>query len=159
MKQNLRMLPPVLQRQMLIQAGLALLALVLAVVALIFFSFTISVPFLLGAALLAFNAFRLYRIGTRGQYLILRGTVMKVERTPVRQQTKSLLLEVDGKALQVVLRNRHVAVQEGETVTLYISDTTPLYEWQGIHRLYAYLAMTPGKQSAMDLSRGKMQLS
>ena len=73
---------------------------------------------------------------------------MKVERTSVRQQMKSLLLEVDGKALQVVLRNRHVTVQEGETVKLYISDTTPLYEWQGIHRLYAYLAIAPERQDS-----------
>lgn len=148
MKRILHMLPPALQRQLMIQAGLALLALVLAVVALFFFSLIISVPFLLGAALLAFSALRLYHIGTQGQYLILRGTVMKVERTSVRQQMKSLLLEVDGKALQVVLRNRHVTVQEGETVKLYISDTTPLYEWQGIHRLYAYLAIAPGRQDA-----------
>ena len=148
MKRILRMLPPALQRQLMIQAGLALLALVLAVVALFFFSLIISVPFLLGASLLAFSALRLYHIGTQGQYLILRGTVMKVERTSVRQQMKSLLLEVDGKALQVVLRNRHVTVQEGETVKLYISDTTPLYEWQGIHRLYAYLAIAPGRQDA-----------
>ena len=148
MKRILRMLPPALQRQLMIQAGLALLALVLAVVALFFFSLIISVPFLLGAALLAFSALRLYHIGTQVQYLILRGTVMKVERTSVRQQMKSLLLEVDGKALQVVLRNRHVTVQEGETVKLYISDITPLYEWQGIHRLYAYLAIAPERQDS-----------
>ena len=146
MRQNLRLLPPALQRQLLIRVGFILLSLVLGVVSLVLFSTTIALPFLLCAALLAFSAFRLYRIGARGQYLILRGTVLKVEYTPLRRQPKSVLLEADGKALQVVLRNRHVAVQEGDTVTLYISDTTPLYEWQGIHRLYAYLAMTPGKQ-------------
>ena len=146
MRQNLRLLPPALQRQLLIRVGFILLSLVLAVVSLVLFSTTIALPFLLCAALLAFSAFRLYRIGARGQCLILRGTVVKVEYTPLRRQPKSVLLEADGKALQVVLRNRHVAVQEGDPVTLYISDTTPLYEWQGIHRLYAYLAMTPGKQ-------------
>ena len=41
------------------------------------------------------------------------------------------------------------AVREGDTVTLYIADTAPLYEWQGIHRLHAYLAMVPGKRGGV----------
>ena len=48
-----------------------------------------------------------------------------------------------------MLRNRHAAVREGDTVTLYIADTAPLYEWQGIHRLHAYLAMVPGKRDGV----------
>ena len=48
-----------------------------------------------------------------------------------------------------MLRNRHAAVREGDTVTLYIADTAPLYEWQGIHRLHAYLAMVPGKRGGV----------
>ena len=67
MKRILHMLPPALQRQLMIQAGLALLALVLAVVVLFFFSLIISVPYLLGAALLALSALRLYNIGPHGQ--------------------------------------------------------------------------------------------
>ena len=42
------------------------------------------------------------------------------------------------------------AVREGDTVTLYIADTAPLYEWQGIHRLHAYLAMVPGRQDGVQ---------
>ena len=82
----------------------------------------------------------------RGQYLILKGVILKVERTSLRQRPKSILLETNGKALLVMLRNRHTSVREGDVVTLYIADTAPLYEWQGVHRLHAYLAMVPGGQ-------------
>ena len=122
---------------------------VLAIGALAFISFSVSVPFLLGAALLTICAARLYHTGMRGQYLILRGVILKVERTALRQRPKSILLEANGKALLVMLRNRHAAVREGDTVTLYIADTAPLYEWQGIHRLHAYLAMVPGKRGGV----------
>ena len=105
--------------------------------------------FRVGAALLTICAARLYRTGMRGQYLILRGVILKVERTVLRQRPKSILLEANGKALLVMLRNRHAAVREGDTVTLYISDTAPLYEWQGIHRLHAYLAMVPGRRDGV----------
>ena len=131
MKQDACNIPLALQHQMLIQAALSVLTLVLAALAMLFFSITVSVPFLLCAVLLAFSAFRLYNIGRRGQYLVLEGTVLKLERTPLRLRPKAMLMEVEGKALLVVLRNRH------------ISDTAPLYEWRGIHRLHSYLAVVP----------------
>lgn len=146
MKQNVCTFPPALQRQLLIQAALSVLSLVLAAAAVFFFSVTISVPFLLCAGLLAFSTFRLYGIGVRGQYLALKGAVLKVERTPLRLRPKAMLLEVEGKALLVVLRNRHIPVREGDAVTIYIADSTPLYEWRGIHRLHSYLAVVPETQ-------------
>ena len=60
-----------------------------------------------------------------------------------------ICLFVIAFCLVVMLRNRHAAVREGDTVTLYIADTAPLYEWQGIHRLHAYLAMVPGKRDGV----------
>ena len=56
---------------------------------------------------------------------------------------------VEGQALVVRFPEEVYAVREGDTVTLYISDTAPLYEWQGIHRLHAYLAMVPGKRGGV----------
>ena len=141
MKQDACNIPLALQHQMLIQAALSVLTLVLAALAMLFFSITVSVPFLLCAVLLAFSAFRLYNIGRRGQYLVLEGTVLKLEHTRLRP--KAMLMEVEGKALLVVLRNRHISVREGDARTLYIADTAPLYEWRGIHRLHSYLAVVP----------------
>ena len=51
-------------------------------------------------------------------------------------------------ALENNLSETAFTVREGDTVTLYIADTAPLYEWQGVHRLHAYLAMVPGGQDA-----------
>ena len=78
MKQDWKSLPPALQHQLIIQMGLAVCCLVLAIGALAFISFSVSVPFLLGAALLTICAARLYRTGMRGQSLILRGVILKV---------------------------------------------------------------------------------
>lgn len=86
MNQDWKSLPPALQQQLIIQMGLALFCLVLAIGAFVFVSFTVSIPFLLGAAVLTISAARLYRTGMRGQYLILRGVILKVERTTLRQR-------------------------------------------------------------------------
>ena len=143
MKQDACNIPLALQHQMLIQAALSVLTLVLAALAIafLFHNSLRTVPVVCG--LLAFSAFRLYNIGRRGQYLVLEGTVLKLERTPLRLRPKAMLMEVEGKALLVVLRNRHISVREGDALTLYIADTAPLYEWRGIHRLHSYLAVVP----------------
>lgn len=146
MEEKWKLIPLAMQRQLLIQLGLSSLNLVLGAAAFVFFTVTVAVPFLLGAALLMFSALRLYRIAVEGQYLVLKGVILKVERTLLRLRAKALLLEVEGKALRVVLRNRRILAQEGERVILYIADTTPLYEWRGLHQLHTYLALIPERQ-------------
>lgn len=147
MKNRLAMFPTALQHQLLVQAALALLSLALALVVLIIFSATASLPFLLVSLLLAFSTLRLYCTTAQRHYLELRGIILKVERTPIRQRPKAILLEVDGKALHLVLRNRHISLKEGHTVILYLADTTPLYEWHGIHQLHSYLALVLDQQN------------
>ena len=141
MKKDWKSLPPALQHQMIIQIGLALFCLVLAIGALAFVSFDgiHSVPSGGGVAGHLCNASLLY--WDAGTVSILRGVILKVDRTALRQRPKSILLETNGKALQVMLRNRHAAVREGDTVTLYIADTlhsmsgrestdcTPIWRW------------------------------
>lgn len=146
MKKDLQSIPVPLQHQLLIQTALAAFCIVVAVVTWIFFAITAAIPFFCGLVLLAMNVIRLYYIAVTGAYLELSSTVLKVERTPIRQRARAMLLEIDGKALRVTLRNRHISIQAGDSVVLYIRDTTPLYEWRGIHQLHSYLALTKEKQ-------------
>ena len=69
MKQDACNIPLALQHQMLIQAALSVLALVLAALAMLFFSITVSVPFLLCAVLLAFSASDFITSGDAGSIL------------------------------------------------------------------------------------------
>lgn len=148
MKKNLQSIPVPLQHQLLIQMSLAVLCAVLAVVVWIIFSGITAVPFFCGTLLLAISVFRLYHIASTETYLALKGTVLKVERTPFRQKARALMLEVEGKALRVMLRNRHLTIQSGDRILLYISDTAPLYEWRGVHQLHSYLTLTREKQGS-----------
>ena len=164
MKQDWKSLPPALQHQLIIQMGLAVCCLVLAIGALAFISFSVSVPFLLGAALLTICAARLYRTGMRGQYLILRGVILKVERTVLRQRPKSILLEANGKALLVMLRNRHAAVREGDTVIVgsisrFARNTRDLLDL--VERLTAKGVEFVSKKEAIDTTTpsGKFMLT
>lgn len=139
---HIRDLPSPIQNQILLRIGLCALSLsagggMLALLGRV----ALALPFALGALLLALSAAHLYTIAVRGHYLMLRGTVLKVERTALSRRPRALLLEVDGKALRVILHNRHRAPASGAAVTLYIPDTAPLYAWRGLHQLNTYLAL------------------
>ncbi len=40
----------------------------------------------------------------------------------MRRHTKVIILEAEGKALRIQLRNRHIKVVQGDTVALYLAD-------------------------------------
>lgn len=142
MKNVIRVIPIALQHAVLIRVGLSLVDLLAAVCLFLCFNQVLVVaPFLLLAPLLAGHAAYIYRLFVKGHCLELRGTVLGVERSFLRSKPKALLLEIQGVALRVVLFNRLKVPKAGEAVLLYISDTTPLYEWRGMHQLDSYLAI------------------
>ena len=70
-----------------------------------------------------------------------------LNETTVLRHPKAVLMEVEGIALRVVLRNRHKSVVEGSRLSFYVQDNTPIYEWGEMHLLSSYLAVEDGTSS------------
>lgn len=138
-------IPLPLQTQILMRLALAVCLLIAGNVLLIIFTVTIAIPFFLLALLTAASGGRLYWLAVRGRYLILTGTVLNVERTAILRRPKAILIEAEGKALRVVLRNRHKAPSVGGQISFYVQDSAPIYEWRGMHLLGTYLAVSAGR--------------
>ena len=147
MKDKRTSVPLALQTQILLQAALALASLVTGVILVILFSAAVSLPFFLLALLFGLGSIRIYHASMAGRYLTLLGNVLKVEQTAILRRPKAILLEIDGRALRVSLRNRHRAPEQGKIVRIYVLDTTPIYEWRGLHQLSSYLALDWGCQT------------
>lgn len=142
MKSDFGALPIPLQRQILVRVGLSAASMVTGAGLLILLcSAAIAAPCLVAALLAAASAWHIYRQAKLGRCLVLKGTVLNTEMSALRSRPKALLLEVDGKALRVVLRGRHKVLGAGAAVEVYITDTTPLYDWRGLHQLQSYLAL------------------
>lgn len=142
MKSDFGALPIPLQRQILVRVSLSTASVVTGVGLLVLLrSATMAAPCLVAALLAAASGWHIYRQATLGRCLVLNGTVLKTEMSALRHRPKALLLEVDGKALRVVLRGRHKVLGAGVSVSVYITDTTPLYDWRGLHQLQTYLAL------------------
>ena len=137
-------IPIPLQSQILLRLVLTVCSLVVGSLLLVLFSLPIAAPFFLLALVTAASGGHLYWVAVCGHYLVLTGTVLKVERTTVMRRPKAILMEVEGTALRVILRNRHKAPGEGSQLSFYVQDSTPIYEWRGMHLLGTYLAAAVG---------------
>lgn len=134
-------IPAPIQNRVLIQIALAIISLLAGLLLLFFLTWPAAIPFLILSLLLALDGCRIYRAAAQGRCLALSGTVLKVERTAVLRRPKALLAEIDGKALRVMLHSRWKIPTEGSRVMCYVLDTTPIYEWRGIHLLSSYLVL------------------
>lgn len=134
--------PTPIQNQIIIRSGLGALSLVVGIVMLTLLGDPVFLlPFLLAAALMEATAVHFYRVAAEQKYLVLKGTVLKVERTELWRRPKALLLEVEGKALRLVLHNRHRAPVVGAAISIYAPDAATLYQWRGMCQLFSYLAL------------------
>lgn len=136
-----KQIPMPLQAHILAQVGLAACSLIVGIAFLILFTGMVAFPFLLLAVLASVNGWRVYHVAVNGHYLALSATVLKVERTAFLRRPKAVLVEAEGKALRVMLRNRLSTPKEGSCITFYVQDSTPIYEWKGLHLLGSYLAL------------------
>ena len=143
MKNKLRLLPVPLQNLLIYRVALAILALGASLALAIFLHdvhFALPGPILCVTMLV--SASLLYQLLIQGRYLALRGTVLNAEQTMIRKHTKVIILEAEGKALRIQLRNQHMKVAQGDIVALYLADTTKLYPWRGMYQLSGYLALS-----------------
>ena len=143
MKNKLRLLPVPLQNLLIYRVALAILALGASLALAVFLhDVHFALPGLILCVTMLVSASLLYRLLIQGRYLALRGTVLNAEQTMIRKHTKVIILEAEGKALRIQLRNQHMKVAQGDIVALYLADTTKLYPWRGRYQLSSYLAIS-----------------
>lgn len=146
MKATFQKFPAPIQNQIIVRGGLCALSLAAGIGLLVLLGDpTLLLPFVLAAGLMAVSAGHIYHIAAEQRYLVLVGTVLKVERTEFWHRPKALLLEVEGKALRLVLHSRHRAPAAGASVSIYAPDAATLYEWRGMRQLFSYLALVVEK--------------
>ena len=143
MKNKLRLLPVPLQNLLIYRVALAILALGASLALAVFLhDVHFALPGLILCVTMLVSASLLYRLLIQGRYLALRETVLNAEQTMIRKHTKVIILEAEGKALRIQLRNQHMKVAQGDIVALYLADTTKLYPWRGMYQLSSYLAIS-----------------
>lgn len=133
-------LPTSLQRQIVQRMGLGIVALALFV---IIWAATgtlgLAVPGLALACYLLGSGGLLFLRCARGEYLCLTGTVKDVITSGLRKRPKFLLIETEQGLLQLPPGRKPFLA--GSSAVLYLSANTPVYEQDGILKIYNYLTL------------------
>lgn len=112
---------------------------------------TLAIPFAaLGAYLLVSGL-----LLTQRNFLCITGTVKEVATTGIRKRPKYLLLETEEGIIQLPAYRKPFPA--GSSVTLYLATSTPIYEQDGIFKIFSYLALelaAPPKKKIDE--RGKL---
>ncbi|MCI9224140.1 MAG: hypothetical protein HFE91_01575 [Acutalibacter sp.] len=75
----------------------------------------------------------------RGEYLCMTGTVKEVSTSGLLKKPKYLLIDTEQGLIQVPVYRKPLPT--GSTVALYLAASTPVYEEDGLFKIYSYLAL------------------
>lgn len=146
---KLKELPSPLQKQIVqrIGLGVAMLALFVIIWA-VTSKLGLAIPGLVLACYLLGSGDLLFLRCVRGEYLCLTGTVKDVITSGLRKRPKFLLIDTEQGLLQLPPGRK--SFPAGSSVVLNLAVNTPVYELDGIFKIYSYLTLelaVPPKKS------------
>ena len=132
MKARFLSLPGALQTQILRRAAACTACLALFALALMVYGdLWLCLSFAAFAAVFAAVMAMLLRRCLSGQYVAVSGVCLSVERTGLRRRAKSLTIASPPHTVKCLLRGKLSGIAVGDTVTLYIAASAPVYERDG----------------------------
>ena len=135
-------MPGALQTQILRRAAACASSLALFALSLIVYGdLWLCLSFVAFAAVFAAMTALLLRRCLSGQYIAVSGVCLSVERTGLRRRVKSLDVSAPPHTVKCLPRGRLSGIAVGDTVTLYIAASAPVYERDGCLLLYGCLAI------------------
>lgn len=142
MKEKFYGLPAPLQKQIAIRiAGGAVFLLLFVSILLGFRDFYFSLPCLLLSGFLLINGIRLCYNSFAGNYMCIQGICEKIETVGIRKRIRGIWVQLEGNAVKIPIRQRMKVLSIGDTVIIYLSDKTPVYEHEGSYMICSYYAL------------------
>lgn len=142
LKDILQKLPPALQKQVLFRMGSGVLFFMLF---LIIRSSIKDLYFILPCVLCGVWLFGsgiwLLHQGAAGDYIRLQGECVQVDTVGLRKRVIALYIALETGIVKITVRQRIRKLRTGDTVIVYLTEKTPVYEKEGICIIGSYLAL------------------
>lgn len=142
MRERFGKLPQALQKQVLFRSGVSVLFWSLFIIILINFrDIYLLLPCLLLAGYLTGNSMWLFFQSVAGNYMHLQGECIHLETIGIRKKVRSVHLALEQGIVKIPVRQRIRRLSEGDTVSIYVAEKTPVYERDGLYIISSYYAM------------------
>lgn len=146
MRDKFKQLPEVLQRQVLIRfIGGVVFLFLFVVIQICFVDIYFSLPCLLFGGVMIVNGSWLLYNSLQGNYLCVQGVCEQIETAGLRKRVKSICISIDKNMLHIPVKRKARGITQGDTVVLYLSDKTPVYEKDGGYMICSYYALETKK--------------
>ncbi len=144
-------LPEPLQKQAAVRiAGGMLFLFLFAAILIGFRDFYFSLPCLLFSGFLLISGLKLCYNSLAGDYMCVQGICEGIETTGIRKRIKGILVRLEGNKLRIPVRQGMKKLSVGDTVIIYLSDRTPVYEQDGDYMICSYYALGMEKRGNQD---------
>lgn len=142
MKERLKELPGALQKQILYRITLGAGFFLLALVTLAYFrDWYLCLPCFLLAGIFGISGGGLLFQGLKGSYVCVRGICRQIEVTGFHRRVKSVTIAWEQGTLKMPVRQRMGKLAAGDTVIVYLSVDTPVYERDSVYEISSYYAL------------------
>ena len=142
MMQAFKRIPEPLQKQVFLKTGLGVLFMILLIAMIITAQ---DIALLLPCAGLtiffAAGAFALFRRSVLDEYVVVSGACIEAGNTRLKRKAKYIVLDTGEKTVRVSLGQRRKRFAVGMLLDLYLATNTPVYEKDGVLRIFSYLAI------------------
>lgn len=73
--------------------------------------------------------------------MCLQGQCIRIDTSGLRKQVKAVHLALEQGIVKIPVRQRIRRLSEGDTVSIYVAEKTPVYERDGLYIISSYYAM------------------
>lgn len=142
MKEKWIKVPKALQRQVLFRSGGGGLFLMI-----LLFLMTGSrdlyllLPCVLCMIWLAGSGFWLFMQAAEGNYMRLQGQCIRIDTSGLRKRVQAVHLALEQGTVKIPVRYRISKLSEGDTVSIYLAEKTPVFERDDTYIISSYYAM------------------
>ena len=148
MKDKFKQLPDALQRQIAIRlaagAGFSVLFLI---VQFCMGDICFSLPCAVFGGVMIVNGGRLLYNSTKGNFISVRGVCRQIETTGIRKRVRNLYIDTEPYILKLPVRQRIRNLDKGDTIIVYLSEKTPVYEQDNGYMICSYYALEIRKEA------------
>lgn len=147
LKDRFKRLPQALQRQVAIRlaAGAGFILLFLAV-QLGLRDIYLSLPCLLFGSVMIVNGGLLFYNGVKGNFIRVQGICRQVETAGIRKRIWNIYIGTELYTIKMSIRHRIRKLDKGDTVIVYLSEKTPVYEQENGYMVCSYYALEIGRE-------------
>jgi len=137
-----KQIPEALQKQILYRLGYGAVIFVVTIILLFYTMELFSILACVFIMIFFFaSSFLLFRKAVIGDYVIICGECLGVTQTVIKKQIKMIILRTeDNRTLKVMMKQRLKNFKVGSKIIFYVASNVPIYEKEGVHLLYSYLA-------------------